>query len=97
MESQIVDEYLVEDKFKGLCWRTKEGELIPIRDMRDSHLRNAALFLMGMGYTRCAASDVARVAWLMVLRKEWERRMIGREVVGPPVKTTFTKTKCLSE
>jgi len=98
MESQVVDDSVVEDKIKGLCWKTKEGDLIPVSEMRDSHLRNAALFLMGLGYTTCVASTERKVVWLSILRKEWERRMLTREVddVGTGVvKTTFTKTRRL--
>jgi len=100
MESQVVDESVVEDKLKGLCWKTKEGELIPVSEMRDPHLRNAALFLMGFGYSICIASKERKIIWLTILRTEWERRMIGREVDevgkgGPPAKATFTKTRQL--
>ena len=99
MEYQVV-ESVVEDKVKGLCWVTKEGELVPVSEMRDPHLRNAALFLMGLGYSTCVASTEAKVVWLRVLRTEWERRMLTREVDevgkgGPPAKATFTKTRQL--
>src|SRR5258706_11474965 len=98
MESQVIDESVVEDSIKGLCWRTKEGDLIPVSEMRDSHLRNAALFLMGFGYSICVANQERKVVWLTIFRKEWERRMLTREVVdGPPVKTKFTKTRLLEE
>ena len=84
---------LVEDRIKGLCWRTADGRLVPVSDMGDSHLRNTALFLMGMGYTVCMCNNVQRVAWLTILRKEWERRALSRD----KVKTTFSKTKRLEE
>lgn len=97
MDSQVIEEHLVEDKTAGLCWKTKDGELIPVSQMRDSHLRNAALFLMGFGYTHCVANDKRRIVWLTILRKEWARRMLGREDIGPLAKTSFNKTRMLKE
>jgi hypothetical protein len=79
VESQIVQGELVEDKFRGWSWKTREGQIIPVTDMADSHLRNAALFLMGFGYSKCIANDRVRVAWLTILRAEWERRMLNRK------------------
>jgi hypothetical protein len=72
MESQVVESIIYRDKEP--CWKTKEGELIPVSEMPDSHLRNTALFLMGFGYQNCIADDRVRVAWLAVLRREWARR-----------------------
>jgi hypothetical protein len=67
-----------KDNIDNVCWRTREGELIPIRMLKDGHLRNIALFLMGMGYNYCVASKETRVLWLAVLSFEWERRMALR-------------------
>lgn len=69
---------LVKDNHNRWNWKTKEGELILVCDMADSHLRNAALFLMGMGYQKCNLGDEPRVIWLRILRTEWERRMLRR-------------------
>jgi hypothetical protein len=55
-------------------WKTKEGELIKLTDLQDSHLRNIALFLMEFGYTECIASTDTRIKWLMVLQQEWKKR-----------------------
>lgn len=85
------DEFeLVEDKIRGLCWRTKDRKLIPVRDIADSHLRNIALFLMDMGYQRCIANKVQRVAWLSILATEWQRRLLVREV-NQETPCTFNK------
>ncbi len=65
---------LAEDKLKNIKWKTAEGEIIPIGMITNSHLRNIALFLMGMGYKTCIAPDSDRLNWLVVLRMEWERR-----------------------
>lgn len=65
---------LEKDKLSTIKWKTREGEIIPLPMIDDAHLRNIALFLMGMGYTTCVASDSNRIAWLTVLRMEWERR-----------------------
>jgi hypothetical protein len=61
-----------------LQWRMADGNTIYIKDMEDSHVRNAALFLMGMGYRKCYASESQRVTYLTVFRLEWERRMMIR-------------------
>lgn len=71
---------LAEDPSKGLCWVTKTGHWVPVKDIADSHLRNIGLFLIGMGYTECVASEVQRVAWLTILTKEWKRRLLVRSV-----------------
>lgn len=91
MASHIIGE-LVEGN-NGWSWKTREGELIPVHEMQDSHLRNCALFLMGMGYQRCVASDMIRIKWLSVFRMEWERRLLVRsqnpavkEVIGEVVR-----------
>jgi len=73
-----VKEGLTEDNLAKIRWRTKEGRIIFIKDMEDSHLRNAALFLMGMGYTRCIAPEPLRIIYLSIFRMEWERRLAQR-------------------
>jgi hypothetical protein len=60
------------------CWKTRDRQLIPISQLKDSHLRNIALFLMGMGYSECIASQEIRVIWLAALSHEWQRRMYDR-------------------
>ena len=66
------------DHLKSCFWKTAEGLIIAVPDMEDKHLRNAALFLMGMGYTNCVMADHKRVIYLNIFRMEWERRMISR-------------------
>jgi hypothetical protein len=73
-----IDGELVEDSNGKWLWRTATGDLILVESMADNHLRNAAMFLMGMGYAKCNASPIQCVAWLVVFRKEWERRMFQR-------------------
>lgn len=70
---------LIEDRHGIWTWKTIDGRLIPVSLMTDSHLRNAALFLMGMGYTKCIAANKTRILWLTVLRREWERRMLAKD------------------
>lgn len=65
-----------------LMWRTSEGQLIPLKMMADSHLRNTALMLMGMGYQTYRATDELKVRWLTALRIEWEKRMAERRSSG---------------
>lgn len=69
------NKYLVEDRLHLIKWKTKDGQYIPVPELADSHLRNIALFLMGMGYQGCIATNDKRVLWLSVLRMEWERRL----------------------
>lgn len=90
-----IDEYaLAEDRIKGLCWVTKDRRYVPIADLKDSHLRNIGLFLIGMGYTECVASPVQKVAWLTLLAKEWQRRMLFRaHAKGTPC--TFNQGRSL--
>lgn len=76
MSNEVESFELIKDMHDIWCWRTKYGELIPISRMADSHVRNAALFLMGMGYTKCVADTKVRVVWLKILVTEWERRML---------------------
>lgn len=101
MTSHIIGE-LVEDKHKGWSWKTREGELIPVHEMQDSHLRNTALFLMGLGYQKCNIDDRIKVAWLNVFRMEWERRMAQRRQTSIRIahsRSVFTDTiiKSLTE
>lgn len=69
---------LVEDMNGKWLWRTADGVEIAVENMADNHLRNAAMFLMGMGYRRCIADTKVRIVWLKILRIEWERRMLAR-------------------
>lgn len=79
MSFSHIDGNLREDKDRGYwCWITRDGDVIPVPEMADTHLRNAALFLMGMGYQKCVADNPTRIVWLSILRKEWERRMDDR-------------------
>lgn len=74
----MINGELIEDKHLGWCWKTRDGRLIKVYQMTDSHLRNAALFLMGMGYQNCTAPSELRIFWLTILRREWERRLVQR-------------------
>lgn len=67
---------LVEDINGKWLWKTATGRQIAIENMADTHLRNAALFLMGMGYQKCIAPNNVRVVWLSIFRREWERRQL---------------------
>ena len=73
-----VEGELVQDNVGKYLWRTADGREIAVENMADTHLRNAAMFLMGMGYKKCIAPPVTCVAWLTVFKKEWERRMLAR-------------------
>lgn len=73
-----VEGELIEDSNGKWLWRTQDGHYIPVENMTDNHLRNAAMFLMGMGYIKCVAAPIKCIAWLTVFRKEWERRMFTR-------------------
>ena len=78
--SSDVEGELIED-INGLwLWKTADGRQVAIREMPDTHLRNCGLFLMGMGYRKCIADDRVRIVWLKILRTEWERRMLHREM-----------------
>lgn len=79
---------LIIDKWGKVKWRTKDGQIMLVSEMTDSHLRNTALFLMGMGYTTCIAREDRRVIFLTALRIEWERRMLERN----RQKVTHTRT-----
>lgn len=78
MPNDVIDGELIEDSNGKWLWRMADGRHIAVENMADNHLRNAAMFLMGMGYQKCTANDIARVVWLAVFRKEWERRMFLR-------------------
>lgn len=71
---------LVQDRFKDWFWKTAEGELIRVSNIEDAHLRNIALFLMGMGYRKCTVDDRQKIMWLTVLRVEWERRQANHSM-----------------
>ena len=72
---------LGQDDFdiSSLRWKTKAEGIIRLGDMPDSHLRNAALMLMGLGYQTYKAPDHIKVKWLTAFRLEWERRMYERK------------------
>ena len=65
-----------------LMWQTRDEGLIPLHMIEDSHLRNIALMLIGMGYQAYKATDGHKIRWLTVLRIEWEKRMKERKVTG---------------
>ena len=72
--SEIYESDIRLDNLQNLYWRTREGELIKVGDLQDSHLRNIALMLMGFGYQKFLKDDRTKVLWLTALRIEWERR-----------------------
>lgn len=78
MANDVIGGELTEDSNGKWLWRTADGRLVPVEMMADNHLRNAAMFLMGMGYAKCTADPKSCVVWLTVFRKEWERRMFRR-------------------
>jgi len=65
------------DRVGNLWWTPKDKVPIRLGDMADSHLRNAALMLMGLGYQVYNVSDVIKVQWLTAMRMEWERRRLN--------------------
>ena len=77
MTTEVEGELEKDENGKWL-WKTAEGRLIPVELLPDSHLRNIALFLMGMGFRRCIAANEVRVVWLRILRVEWEHRLMAR-------------------
>lgn len=79
MESLHVEGELIEDMNGRWLWRTADGREVAICNMPDNHLRNCALFLMGMGYRQCIADSAVRVVWLKIFATEWQRRMLMRE------------------
>ena len=66
------------DNLSRVQWRMRNKQLIYLKDMEDSHVRNAAMFLLGFGYNRCRCDEEVRLLWLKVLKMEWERRMLKR-------------------
>lgn len=72
---EIFESDIREDNLQNIYWRMQTGSLIALKDMEDSHLRNVALMLIGMGYRTYNVNDRLRVLWLTALRLEWERRM----------------------
>jgi hypothetical protein len=62
-----------------LMWQTRDEGFIPLKMMPDSHLRNTALMLMGMGYQQYNADDDLKVRWLTAIRMEWEKRIQERK------------------
>lgn len=70
-----------------LMWQTRDEGLIPLRMMADSHIRNTALMLIGMGYQKYEATEGHKIRWLMALRMEWEKRMAERKNVFTKMKT----------
>lgn len=78
MANDVINGELIEDQNGKWLWRTADGRLIPVEMMADNHLRNAAMFLMGMGYAKCIADDKSCIVWLRIFRTEWERRMLTR-------------------
>ncbi len=70
--------FLNVDHLKHCYWKTSDGRVVAVPDMSDSHLRNAALFLMGMGFRKSSANPDKAVIYLTIFRMEWERRMLQR-------------------
>jgi len=75
---EIYDSDVRKDNLPNFYWRMKSGEIVAITKMEDSHLRNTALMLIGMGYQTFNAPDRLKILWLSALRLEWERRMESR-------------------
>lgn len=63
---------------QDLVWCTRDEGKKRLGDIPDSHLRNIALMLMGMGYQTVRFNDEKKVRWLTVIRMEWERRQRER-------------------
>lgn len=76
--AEVYDIDVRENNLQNIYWRTKEGDIISIQRMADSHLRNTALMLMGMGYQVYNVSERLKILWLTALRLEWECRMRQR-------------------
>lgn len=73
-ETQLI-RYEAGVNVSDILWKQSDGRP-PIRlgDMEDSHLRNAALMLMGLGYQKWHGPDYLKIRWLTVMRMEWEKR-----------------------
>lgn len=69
-------------KVEDLQWLTREEGYIRLGMMQDSHLRNAALMLMGLGYQQYKAPDDLKIRWLTAFRMEWQRRMDERKTTS---------------
>lgn len=69
---------LTVDNLSKVQWRMRNKQLIYLKDMEDSHVRNAAMFLLGFGYAVCGCDEEVKLLWLKVLKMEWERRMLKR-------------------
>jgi hypothetical protein len=78
-EQEIRERDVRADNTQNIYWRTGEGEMIALPQMTDTHLRNTALMLMGMGYQNFNAPDSVKVLWLSALRCEWERRKAAKQ------------------
>lgn len=79
VDGEIVHMNLTKDALSTIKWKMKDGTTILVKDMEDRHIRNCALFLMGMGYQKCIASQEKCIAWLTVFRMEWERRTLAKK------------------
>lgn len=78
------------NRIPRLRWMQRNGTLIRLGDMADSHLRNTALMLMGLGYQRYHKDDAIKIKWLTALRMEWERRIAtGQFIKG--TKTAYSE------
>lgn len=62
-----------------VLWRTRDEGMIPLKMIEDSHLKNIALMLIGMGNQQYKTSDENRARWLIILRMEWEKRKEERK------------------
>jgi len=78
VDASILYVDLAKDNLANIAWKTADRKIIPVKDMEDLHLRNCALFLMGMGYQKCIAPEPIRIAWLTVFRMEWARRELAK-------------------
>lgn len=72
--SEVYEDDIRPDNLQNLYWRTRDGELIAVPKLHDSHLRNIALMLMGFGYSEFGHPNDIKILWLTALRYEWERR-----------------------
>lgn len=81
IDGELIGDFydLTPDNLSKIQWKTKDGEIIYIKDLEDKHLRNIALMLMGFGYTKFHAPDMSKIIWLTILRMEWERRIMAKQ------------------